>query len=551
MSKYCVDYVIIGTGSAGAVLANVLSNDRLHSVISLEAGQNADNEPIVVGPNPFITVPYDMEYYWPGNTLPDPDAAGRIFNWTNGRVLGGGSSINGQIYSRGTPQRFNEWAAIVGPDWTADKVYAAYKEMESFVGFADACNTHGFNGLMAIRAGIPDSNSTQHFIDAINSVNPPGNVPIIDYNCPETPMGHFRPWQLWQFPDGTRASSSRTFLNSNIVDANGRGVNGRKLQVLTQTTATHLKWSKCGNRVKGVFAVKNGVPIFIKANKKVIVSSGFKSAGFLQVNGIGPRDVLEAAGVKVRVENPNVGLLVNSYFIPTFSVPPPNVTFNTNPANYYSAGAFLPDPRPGSPLDQRNVELSTLLLRPAPGVVLHFLVVESPLRVKSTGFIRIQNADPLKIEEVDIGYLHNPDDLEATAATFDLIVTPMIKYLQTNFGYIQLSPPIATLDDPVALRDYIRNNINNGHHYQCTTKMGPREQGGVVDQWGNVYGTENLLVVDNSIAPLIIDGNPNSIAEMMAFRIGRHLLEIDQDSTSSCSDDCSDECSTRVYSYCC
>jgi choline dehydrogenase len=523
--KFCADYVVIGLGQAGAVAASVLSNEA--SVIGLEAGNNEDTNPIVVGPIPSITIPYDMNFYWPGNTLPDVDANNRIFDWTNGRVLGGGSTINGQIYCRGSPERFDEWAAIVGAEWNSLNVYATYKEMENFYGPTDDPNTHGYTGLMAVRSGPTTSNTTQKFLDALNTTGAPGIQEIQDYNSPSTPIGSFRPFQYWQFPNGTRASSSRTFLNPNIVDANGNGVNGRKLKVFVKTTATHLKWK--GDRVKGVYAVREGKPIYIKVKRDVFVSAGLKSSGFLQVNGIGPKAVLNNANVPLRIELPTGVGMKNNYFIPNFMIPPagpvpPAADFNNNPATFYSAGAFLPDPRPGYPTDIRNVELSSLLLEVAPGFRLFFIVLEAPLRPFSSGSIQIQNADPLKIENADIGFLHDDRDLETTLAGFKLLVIPMMQYLQTQ-GYTALVPSPAIWNDDDALRDYIQNNVSNGHHYQCSNRMAPENQGGVVDKWGKVYHTKNLIVADDSIAPLNIDGNPGAIAEMMAYRIAKYRLQ--------------------------
>lgn len=535
VKQYHADYVIIGTGMAGAVIAERLSSNRTNSVISIEAGQNADNDPIVVGPQPAVTVPYSndggTEYYWQGNTLPDPDAGGRTFNWTNGRVLGGGSSVNGQIYARGSKKRYESWEAILGPDWSPDKIYDAFKAMENFYGPISDPQNHGYHGLMAVRAGVPDSNLTPDFISSLQSTGAPGTVEIDDYNSPDTPIGIFRKFQYFQFPDGTRASSSRTFLQEGkIVDENGRGLNGRKLRILTQTTATHLAFddSKCDRkcqRITGVYALKNGVPIFIKAAKEVIISAGFNSSAFLQVNGIGPVDVLKEAGVDVVIANPNVGINMKiNYFIVSVLIPPFTSTQNTQPGTYYTAGAFLPLPGAGTPLDQRNFELSALLLTGGP-VPVWPLVTESPLLPQSVGTIKIQNADPLKIAQVDIGFLHDPADLQASINAFQTITIPMIKDLVNNKGYILIVPTMDVLDDPVALATFIQNNVTNGHHYQGMNRMGNSiESGAVTSKWGRVHGTSNLRVVDASIIPASIDGNPGGTVEMLAWRIGNHIL---------------------------
>lgn len=557
MRTFNADFLVIGTGAAGAVLGRVLSDNGQYSVICLEAGQNVNRDPMLVAPVPGIDYnAFGPRYFWPGNTLPDPDAGGRIFNWTNGRVLGGGTSIFGMLTTRGTVERFDEWTPLVGPNWTGQKVYEAYRQMERFFGQISDPENHGKFGPQSVRLGVSDSSTTPQYLEAFQSTGAPGtNILIDDYNNPNTPIGVFPNWQYFQFPDQTRASSSRSFLGPNVIDERGIGVNGRKLAVFTQTTATHLIWSKRRNKVKGVAAVMNGEPILIKVKRKVILSAGFKSSAFLQVNGIGPLDVLEPANIPVRIPNENVGRgLKNGYFIVTILLPPPGTTFNSEPGSFNEFGAFLPDPRPGSPLNIRNVQISTSLrnnIPPFVGTTIALIIVEAPLRPKSSGSIRVTNADPLKLEEADIGFLHDPDDLEQSAATFDEIVTPAIRYLQDNFGYTLIFPPLATLEDPAALRTFIRNNVGNGHHYQCCNKMGRDPSTGVVDEWGNVFGAANLSVVDDTIAPLNTDGNTGFTAEMLAWRIGRHYVE--EANREECEKECKKENKCKEFSkedYC-
>lgn len=530
VETYCCDYVVVGAGSAGAVITERLSSTGKFKVIALEAGQNEDNNPLVVGPNPTITVPntgaVGLDFYWQGITLPDPGANDRTFNWTNGRVLGGGSTVNGQIYNRGSIQRFDQWAQIVGPVWSGTNAYDAYKAMEHYYG-VDTCNTHGTTGLMAINAPIPDGSTTGDFMQAITNVSP--SVPVItDYNCPQTNVGAFTTWQLWEFSDGTRASASRTYLNPSIVDKEGNGVNGRKIKVLTQTLATKIYWSKKDpTKAKGVYAISKGKPILVLAKKGVIIASGFNSAAFLQVNGIGPSTVLQNAGVPVKINSPHVGQnLVLNYFIPTFLIAPPGFTTNTIPGCYYSGGAFLNDQS-----GQRNIELSSILLNegtPTNPFYLSFIVAEAPLLPQSTGTIQIQDADPTKIAQAQLNMLASPIDMATTVSVFQNYVLPMRAYLVNNLGYSYLPGPTDPIpSDTAGLQEYVANSVLNGHHYQCFTRMGTNISNGVVDVYGKVFGASNLHVVGTSIAPIAIDGNPNGIAEMMAWVIGNHMLEKD------------------------
>lgn len=535
---FCADYIIIGSGAAGAVLAERLTSDRHTSVILLEAGQDEDHNPIIVAPSTSISqTTYGPAFFWQGNTLPDPYAADQVFDWSNGRLLGGGTSIFGMIYNRGTHERFDEWTPLVGPDWTGDKVYAAYKEMERFDGppFPDA----GRHGRSVVRFGLSDSTATQQFVDAFLSTGPGSVLPeITDYNAANQPIGWFRSWQYWQFPDQTRGSSSRTYLTHNvpgltdIVNDELKGVDGRKLVIHTQTTATHLRWSKKHkNTVKGVFALRKGVPVLYKAKKKVIVSAGFNSAAFLQVNGIGPRAVLEAAGVPVRVDLSGVGNNLRNapYLIGVIFQAPAGTTSNSQPGSFQSWGAFVPDIRTTSL--NRKLQLNGAvvddLLGPDTGT--QALIVVQPLRPASSGTIAIQDADPLKIAAVQLGILSNPDDLAFIVAVYIEIIIPMIIFMQDNYGYVAVYPPLSQLapggvPSVPAIEAFAQANVGNTHHYQAFNAMGPASAGGVVDSWGNVHGVKGLMTVDDGIAPIATDGNTGGTAEVIAFRIGNHLI---------------------------
>lgn len=520
--SYCVDFVIIGAGAAGCVLANLLSADKTTSVLVVEPGQNQDNDPNITNSAVANSLEGDFfyKYFWQGNTIPMDSLNGQTLPWTNGRILGGGTSINGELYVRGSPQVYDDWEAIVGPEWSAEKVYRAFKEMESFVGPISDPDNHGTSGPMAIRVGVSDSNSTPVFVSTLQNLG----VPVIDdYNNPATPLGVFPNWQYFQFPDGSRASSSRTFLQQGkVIDADGNGLDGRKLKVLTQTTATKLIWSKDNSKVKGVIAVSANCPITIRAKEKVIISAGFKSSQFLQVNGIGPADVLSAANIPIKVANPSVGQTLKDYpYVPFTLLAPSTATLNSDPNTLSTAGAWLADPRPGSDPTRRAIELGTAFTQ-VDDLNLLILLLETPLLPKSTGTIKVQDKDIFKIEAANLNTYSDPDDLALAVAAAVTYILPLMQAYVAQ-GYIAIEPPISTLQDPVALESYILANVGNTHHYQHFNKMAPREQGGVVDNVGNVYGVKNLMVVDDSITPTPTDGNTAAPAEMLAWRIGKYL----------------------------
>lgn len=528
------DYVIVGGGSAGCVAGNLLSADKKTRVAVVEAGSYANNDPFLVAPRDNI--PTNNKYFWWGQTIPDPDANNRKFDWTNGRVLGGGSSINGMIYTRGSPQRYDEWVPYGGPQWSADNVYENFKEFENFVGPTSDPATHGYNGPQPIRASRGDSPVVTEIFNAIKSTNAPGTQLISgDYNSASSYMGVFDIWQYWQYPDQTRGSSARAFMGVQVINEKGEGQHGRKLKVFLQSTATHIIYPSqhdCSNknklRAEGLIIIRNGKPIFLKIKEELHIAAGFKTPAFLQVNGIGPEKVLKDAGVQVRVNLAGVGAAMkNHYYIPTLLIPIPGsgktLIRNSQPGDFSYSGAFLPDPRGIEPT-KRQVQLSGVISNiPEVGGDALLMVVEAPLRPKSSGVIKIQNNDPLKIELADIGFLHNSEDLEISAATFTTIIKPAFQYLLSQ-GYFPISPSIATIDDPVALRDFIRNSVGNGHHYMAGAPMGPEENGGVTDGWGKIHDTENIRIIDDQVAPLNNDGNTNSTAEIIPWIICKHII---------------------------
>lgn len=527
-----VDWIIVGGGAAGAPIAYMLTNNSHFSAILLEAGQYANNDPILVQPAASVSETiYGPQYFWQGNTLPDASIGGLTVPWSNGRVLGGGTSVFGMVYTRGTCERFDEWTAV-SPYWSCQTVYDTYKEMENFYGNISN-NVHGKNGKMVIRLSHPDSSLVSAVAQAFISASAIGSVPILDYNDPNTPTGYNFPWQYFQFPDQTRGSTARAWLGADVINANGNGVNGRRLTVDTQTVAVNLQFNdKCddkGNQqVTGVTALNKGQIVTYKANKGYILSMGFNTPAFLQVNGIGPASVLQKAGVPVRVNLTGVGQGYhdNPYIVGGIMIPPPGAKLESEAGTFQSFGAILPDQRPGYPTNIRRIqfdaEYSTTII---PGLAVVLFIVQ-PLRLQSTGSANIQDQDPLKIPLAELNFLSNADDQAMVAAFFTKVMVPVIQNLSAN-GYILIDPPsLSTFTDPASLTSYIASSTGNTHHYQCFNKMGSPSQGGVVDDWGLVHGTNNLYAIDDGMAPVSTDGNTGATAMMLGYRCAKHLLSL-------------------------
>ena len=405
------DYIVIGTGPSGAVIAKTLSDDKKSSVLVLEAGGNHDRDQPIRDSTFALELEehFIPQYFWQGEGIPQKELDERSFEWTTGRLLGGGSSINTEQYVRPTSAVFNEWESLLGPLWSPEQAINNFKKLEKYNGTTDNLDAHGFNGRIDIRqAPVNPTAMAEKLVSAIEQATRFSR--ILDYNDPNTPLGPFTRWQLYQDPDGQRESSSTAFLSSDIVTSDGQGRKGRKLRVLSKSTALRVLFKK--KRAIGVEFLKEGETVRAYARKKVIISAGINSAQLLMLSGIGPADLLNNADIPVIFDNPNVGQNLKNHTL-NFAV----FTTNPNPQNnpeplddpnaLFTGGAFLPDPTSGSDQNRRGVQLIGIGSEDSLTIAIIFL------QPKSSGSIKIQSNDPLQIVLADEGFLENTADLEA------------------------------------------------------------------------------------------------------------------------------------------
>lgn len=499
------DFIVVGMGAGGATILRTLAQ-RGFSVIGLEAGGNHDFDPDIVDPLEAGTMEevHTWDYLYNQETAPNPDLDDRTMNYTTGRMLGGGTSINGMQYVRSDSQYWNQWYNITGGIWTPDNVNAAYIQLERFLGAQYNPAVHGFQGLMQIRQAPTTATAmATKFATALASAT--GTSVIADYNDPQTPLGTFTRWSLFQTPNRTRASASTNFL-APILD-----------KILLNTTVTKLLFDE-RNRIVGVRALRNGKEICIKAKKEVIIACGIRSAELLLRSGIGPKQALKRLGIDTVVDNPNVGGVSRNHLInmAVFSANPADAPgTGDDPQALYVGGAFLPNPHGGNPQTRGfqwigvNPDPTTLL------VIFYNLVPES------IGNITLQDKDPLRVSSVHENLLSNPEDLQSIIAVYQQQITALNTQLQALDNHYQLiSPPLDVISDTDKLTDLIKEEMEHTHHWTGTCRMG-----GVVDNKGRVLGVKGVRVADISVAPIQPNGNTAGPAIVVGYLIGQLVLQ--------------------------
>lgn len=524
MDKEIYDYIVIGAGPAGSVIAKTLTDDRNHSVLLLESGENNNtNDPIRDSTFAFkLITNYFPQYFWQDDGIPQANVNNRAFLWTGGRILGGGTSVNIEQYVRPTKAVIREWEKLNGIEWSPRAVTKRFKEIERYNGLTNNPEVHGYNGPLDVRQApkVPTTMSKK-IVSAI--VRATGFNEILDYNSPNTPLGPFTRWQLTQKPNGLRESAATAFLSSNIVNTYGKGKNGRKLILLTNSTALRLVFSN--KQCKGVEYINNGKCYKAYAHKKVIVSAGIHSPKLLMLSGIGPADILKKAGIPVIFDNPNVGKNLTNHIFNSamFSYNSQDLQLPlSDPNALFVGGAFLPNPKRilGKVDIPREIQV-------VPAIVGNSLIISfALLQPKSRGYLTLQSKDPLKVVLADEGFFSNSSDLELMKNIFKIYLKSIaIALNQIDPKYRLISPASKVLEDDSLLVKYIKGNLYQAFHQQGTLRMAPLKDGGVVNSRGEVYGVKDLIAADNSIIPFTVDGNTTAPAYLIGLTIAQQLLE--------------------------
>jgi choline dehydrogenase len=528
------DYVVVGSGSAGAAVAGRLAQSGA-SVIVLEAGKSDEKflvkKPGMIGPmhaEPKIKRTVDWGYY----STPQENILNRRMPVPRGKVVGGSSSINGMVYVRGNRANYDAWAAEGNTGWDADSVNAAYRRMEDF---EDGANEYrGAGGPIRITRNKTPQEGTLQFIQATSDVL--GVKVLDDYNA-DSQEGVARMQQ--NAAHGLRYSASRGYIHNLHVPT---------LELQTEVVVTKIVIEN--GRAVGVAVVdKDGSARIVRAGKEVIVSAGFVgSPQLLMLSGIGHADHLAEHGISAIADLP-VGDNLHDHLFHALTFHVTTSTMRGN-ARFFAKGVAKELLRPGTTFLANSVFESVGFVRTSqatdvPDLQLHLLPwsyvspnQDAPIRhevdprpsitllstliyPRSRGTLRLASGDPMQAPLIDPRYLSEPGDLEVLAEGSEMIREIMAGAAFGGTVKTEIHPGAQLQGQD--LRREILNRATSVYHGVGTCRMGVDERA-VVGPDLKVHGIEGLRVADASIMPSITGGNTNAPAIMIGEKAADLIL---------------------------
>lgn len=527
------DFIIIGAGSAGCLLANRLSANPNHKVCLIEAG-GSDRSYLVRRTNPLnmLMLMKSKRFNWGYHCEPEARTGNRKFFWPRGKGLGGCSSVNAMIYARGHQWDFDHWASLGNEGWSYDEVLPYFKKPERWARGSN--KYHSNQGTM----DVVDTNfhfpASEAFVEACGQAGFPLSD---DFNgAKQEGCGFF---QVTQTPSGHRANAAYSFLDEALDRPN--------LTVLTNVMVTKVLFDgKTANGVEIVRGGKNGKREQLKANKEVILSAGvINTPQLLKLSGVGPAQELKQHNIEVLHDLPGVGENLQDHpdvIVRYSDKGKGSLTTSINPRsiNFFKkvffgkdfiftptdAGGFIKS-SPEEPIPDLQLQFAALRMNPhgeglftpmKGGYVLHVC----HMRPESRGRVRLASNDPFAAPIIEANYFEKEKELNALVKGVRICRDILNQAAMDEFNNGEERPSVAVQTDE-QLKEWIKQHVETVYHTAGSCKMGNDELA-VVDANLKVHGLNNLRIIDASIMPTITGSNIHAPTVMIAEKGAEKIL---------------------------